>query len=112
MQSPSRATRRRFQHVLEFARRYLSAGWRLIPNHNIYRGYCTCRLHAACAHPGKHPRIADWSDATDGHAGNDPAIVERWITRWPWLNLGLATGHGLLALDIDPAHGGRAWLMT
>jgi hypothetical protein len=112
MQSPSWATRQRRQRALEFARRYLAAGWRLIPNHNIYRGHCTCRLRTACAHPGKHPRIAGWSDATAGQASNDPAIVEAWITRWPWLNLGLATGHGLLALDIDPAHGGRAWLRT
>jgi hypothetical protein len=96
--------------VLEFARRYLAAGWRLIPNHNIYRGRCTCRLQAACAHPGKHPRIAGWTDATAGQASNDPAVVAGWITRWPWLNLGLATGQGLLALDIDPAYGGLAWL--
>ncbi|HET7077131.1 MAG TPA: bifunctional DNA primase/polymerase [Chloroflexia bacterium] len=112
MQSPGQATRRRRQGVLEFARRYLAAGWRLIPNHNIYRGHCTCRRQAACAHPGKHPRIAGWTDATAGQASNDPAIVETWISRWPWLNLGLATGRGILALDIDPAHGGLAWLKT
>lgn len=109
MQSPSRATRRQCQRALEFARRYLAAGWRLIPNHNIYRGRCTCRLQTACAHPGKHPRIAGWTDATAGQASNDLVVVAGWITRWPWLNLGLATGHGLLALDIDPAHGGLAW---
>jgi hypothetical protein len=91
MQNPSRATRRRFQHVLEFVRRQIAAGGRLIPNHNIYRGRCTCRLKPACAHPGKHPRIAGWTDATAGPARNDPAVVERWITRWPGRNLGLAT---------------------
>jgi hypothetical protein len=109
---PSPATRRRFQRVLEFARRYLAAGWRLIPNHNIYLGRCTCRLKEACAHSGKHPRIAGWSDGTDSQASNDPQVVEGWLTQWPWLNLGLATGHGVLALDIDPAHGGLAWLET
>jgi hypothetical protein len=89
---PTPATRRRFQRVREFARRYLAAGWRLIPNYNIYRGRCTCRLKAACAHSGKHPRIAGWSDGTAGQASNDPQVVEGWLAQWPWLNLGLATG--------------------
>src|SRR5690348_12347618 len=112
MHRPSPATRRRYQRALEFAHRYLAVGWRLIPNHNVYLGRCTCRLKSACAHPGKHPRIAGWTDATDGQASNDLAIVETWISQWPWLNLGLATGQGILALDIDPAHGGLAWLKT
>ncbi len=107
---PGPATRRHHQRTLEFARRYLAAGWRLIPNHNIYLGRCTCRLKAACAHSGKHPRIAGWSDGTDGQASNDLQVVAGWIGQWPWLNLGLATGQGILALDIDPAHGGLAWL--
>lgn len=109
---PSSATQRRAARVTEFARRYLAAGWRLIPNHNIYLGRCTCRLKAACAHTGKHPRIAGWSDGTDNQASNDPQVVTGWIAQWPWLNLGLATGQGILALDIDPAHGGLAWLET
>lgn len=110
MQSP--ATRRRYDHVLAVALRYLTAGFRLIPNHNIYLGRCTCRLKEACTHTGKHPRIAGWSDGTNGQASNDPQVVQEWIARWPWLNLGLATGQGLLALDIDPAHSGLLWLET
>src|SRR5215211_2431121 len=103
------ATPRRQRSVLEFAQRYLAAGGRLIPNHNLYRGRCTCRLRAACSHPGKHPRIRGWSDGTGGAASADPTIVASWIARWPWLNLGLATGQGLLALDLDPAPGGLRW---
>src|SRR3954469_2846444 len=97
------------QGVLEVAHRYLAAGGRLIPNHNLYRGQCTCRQRAACTHPGKHPRIRGWSDDTGGAASADWAVVARWIARWPWLNLGLATGQGLLALDLDPAPGGFRW---
>src|SRR5262245_59177838 len=102
-------TLRRQRCVLECARRYLAAGGRLIPNHNLYRGHCTCRQKAACTHPGKHPRIAGWSAGTGGAASADPAIVAGWIARWPWLNLGLATGQGLRALDLDPAPGGLRW---
>src|SRR4051812_29691965 len=98
------------QRVLEFARCYLEAGGRLIPNHNLYQGHCTCRLREACSHPGKHPRIAGWSDGTGGAASADLAVVAGWISCWPWLNLGLATGQGLLALDLDPAPGGLRWL--
>src|SRR5215218_7557767 len=106
----SRSTTRQYQQgVLECARRYLAAGARLIPNHNLYRGRCTCWQRAACTHPGKHPRIAGWSDGTGGAASADLAIVAGWIARWPWLNLGLATGQGLLALDLDPAPGGLRW---
>jgi hypothetical protein len=36
-------------------------------------------------------------------------VVAGWIARWPGLNLGLATGQGLLALDLDPAPGGLHW---
>src|SRR3954447_15529207 len=102
-------TRPHQQALLECARRYLAAGARLIPNHNLYRGRCTCRLQAACTHPGKHPRIRGWSDGTGGAASVDPTTVASWIARWPWLNLGLATGQGLLAFDLDPAPGGLCW---
>jgi hypothetical protein len=68
----SRFTTRQHQHaVLECARWYLATGGRLIPNHNLYRGRCTCRLREACSHPGKHPRISGWSDGTGGAASGD-----------------------------------------
>ena len=40
----------------------------------------------------------------------DAATIRRWWTRWPGANVGLATGSGLLALDVDPRHSGDASL--
>jgi putative DNA primase/helicase len=39
-------------------------------------------------------------------ATSDPAAVTALWQRYPTANLGLATGHGLVAIDIDPRNGG------
>jgi hypothetical protein len=66
---------------------------------------CSCRRGAACDRPAKHPLVRHGvNDATC-----DPAKLERWWSRWPHANLGLATGVVFDALDVDgPA--GRATL--
>jgi hypothetical protein len=65
---------------------------------------CTCIDGAACAHPGKHPRIADWWRS----AAYKPSTIRRWWTAWPDANVGVLTGRrsGLVVLDIDPRNGG------
>jgi hypothetical protein len=35
-------------------------------------------------------------------------VIEGWFSRWPHANLGMVTGDGLLAIDIDPDRGGVA----
>lgn len=63
---------------------YVRHGWRVFP----------------CA--GKMPRLAAWPT----RATTDEATVRRWWRTWPTADIGIATGGGLLVLDIDPRNGG------
>ena len=59
-----------------------------------------------CLPRGKVPLVPHGClDAT-----SDARTIRRWWARWPGANLGLATGGGLLVLDVDPRHGGDAGL--
>ena len=42
-------------------------------------------------------------------ATTDPATIAAWWAECPAYNIGVATGSGLIVLDIDPAHGGGRW---
>jgi len=58
---------------------------------------CSCRRGTACDRPAKHPLVRHGlHDAT-----TKPAQLERWWSRWPAANLGLATGVVFDALDVD-----------
>jgi Bifunctional DNA primase/polymerase, N-terminal len=58
---------------------------------------CSCPRGPACDRPAKHPLVRrGLHDAT-----TSPAQLERWWSRWPAANLGLATGIIFDALDID-----------
>jgi hypothetical protein len=58
---------------------------------------CSCRQGAGCDRPAKHPLVRHGvNDATC-----DPGQLERWWSRWPTANLGLATGAVFDALDVD-----------
>ena len=39
-------------------------------------------------------------------ATSDPVQIHEWWTRWPDANVAIATGGGLVVLDVDPAKGG------
>jgi hypothetical protein len=81
---------------------YSRRTWRIIPLHSItVDGRCTCG-NERCSSPGKHPRTKNGvKDAT-----NDRETVLAWWQRDPDSNIGIATGKGLLVIDIDPRHGG------
>jgi hypothetical protein len=82
----------------------IELGWRVFPLHSIIDGACSCGS-AACTgtKPGKHPRTPRGClDATA-----DPAQIRAWWTQWPEANVGVATGGGLVVIDIDPRHGGE-----
>ena len=75
-------------------------GWRIFPCHSIVDGRCSCGK-ARCTSPGKHPRTKQgFKEAT-----NDPEQIRKWWTRWPTANIGLATGGGIAAFDIDGPEG-------
>jgi hypothetical protein len=58
---------------------------------------CSCSRGPGCDRPAKHPLVRHGiHDAT-----TNPAQLERWWSRWPQANLGLATGIVFDALDVD-----------
>lgn len=43
-------------------------------------------------------------------ATRDPVQIDRWLRRWPRCNWGIATGHRIVVVDIDPRSGGlESW---
>lgn len=89
--------------VLETALGYAARGWRVVANYTPKAdGTCDCHLGASCDSAGKHPRTMH--GALDG--STDPAITRRRFTIWP-ANVGVATGQGLVVLDVDPRNGGE-----
>ena len=86
--------------ALMYAAQY---GWRVFPLHSVDNGACTCG-DAKCTgtKPGKHPRTPKGClDAT-----TDTGTIRGWWERWPDANVGIATGGGLVVIDVDPRHGG------
>lgn len=81
--------------MLDHALQYAGRGWRVFPVHVSVGGACSCGRN--CGTPGKHPRIKAWQK----HATADPNQVAAWWTRWPDANIGLATGGGLVVIDVD-----------
>jgi Bifunctional DNA primase/polymerase, N-terminal len=62
---------------------------------------CSCHRGSSCDRTAKHPLVRHGiHDAT-----TSPAQLERWWSRWPQANLGLATGIIFDALDVDGAAG-------
>src|SRR5690625_4470421 len=79
-------------------------GWAVSPVHSIMNGRCTCGV--GCSSPGKHPITKNGVlDAT-----KDPAMIRRMWERYPWANIGVATGakSGFFALDVDGQTGEEA----
>lgn len=77
-------------------------GWRVFPLHfTDDAGLCSCGK-ADCGGPGKHPRTP--RGCLD--ASTEPDVIRGWWTRWPDANVGIATGRGLVVIDVDPRSGG------
>lgn len=79
----------------------IERGWRVFPLHSVEDGRCTCGS-GTCGGAGKHPR--NERGCTD--ATTDPGVIQGWWERWPDANVGIATGGGLVVIDVDPRHGG------
>ncbi|HEX8843070.1 MAG TPA: bifunctional DNA primase/polymerase [Pyrinomonadaceae bacterium] len=84
--------------ALEAARR----GFKVFPAHTITtEGACSCG-DAKCGNPGKHPISKGWQ----AQATRDPSRIRELWSKYPWANIGGATGQGIQAVDVDPRHGG------
>ena len=82
---------------------YTLRGWAVFPLHTPMSDGCSCGK-PGCEHVGKHPRAEHGlHDAT-----LDETTIRQWWARWPDANIGIVTGaaSGIVALDIDPRHGG------
>jgi hypothetical protein len=96
--------------LLDHARLYLALGFAVLPVHAaVERGgrlRCSCGRDD-CAHPAKHPVGRLVHNGWKGASRGAPA-VERWFADGRRLNLGIVTGaaSGIIALDVDPRHGG------
>ena len=89
---------------LRYALLYASKGWPVLPVHTVTAVGCSCR-NAECQNIGKHPRTPHGvKDAT-----TDEKTITAWFKKWPYANIGIATGmeSGLVVLDIDPRHDGK-----
>jgi hypothetical protein len=87
--------------LLEAALNYARQGWRTIPLHSFVDKYCTCE-NKACGSPAKHPLTANGVHG----ATTDEMTIRRWWNEADIANVGIATGNGLLVLDIDAKHDG------
>lgn len=82
---------------------YAARGWPVFPVHSIRRQgtQCTCGRRD-CGSPGKHPRTENGlKDAT-----TDERTIRGWWQRWPDAGVAIATGRGLVVVDIDVHKGG------
>jgi len=81
---------------------YAARGWAVFPLHSMVSGRCSCRRD--CSHPAKHP-IARHGVR---EATTDEGTIRSWWDRWPWANVGVATGADsrIVVIDVDPANGG------
>ena len=95
--------------VSELARRYARMGIAVLPLHWPVRHTaglrCSCGK-SDCESPAKHP-FAKLAAHGLRDASKDQSVVDRWFKNSE-LNVGIATGavSGIVALDIDPRHGG------
>ncbi|MER2266691.1 bifunctional DNA primase/polymerase [Methylobacterium oxalidis] len=88
--------------------RLIGYGLRVFPLQGVWRSptgqfVCTCGSEK-CQNPGKHP-LASLAPRGLKNATTCQSTVERWFTRAPAANVGLATGL-IIVLDVDPRHGG------
>jgi bifunctional DNA primase/polymerase-like protein len=83
--------------LLAAALSYAAAGIAVMPLYSPTDSGCTCAAGPGCSSAGKHPRLRHGLH----EASTDPGQVRRWWTRWPYANLGLATGNVLDVCDVD-----------
>lgn len=89
---------------LEWANKYCSLGWKIMPIYWITNdGHCSCSLES-CSSPGKHPMLKHGVL----EASNYTTIARSWWKKTPQGNLAVATGEesDMVVVDIDFKSGG------
>lgn len=89
---------------LESALALAAAGYRVFPATYAVDGHCSCGKDCGKPeeHPtGKHPAILKWQKL----ATTDEEQIRKWWQRRNY-NPAIATGKGLVVLDVDTRHGG------
>jgi hypothetical protein len=81
---------------------YTSMGWAVFPLHPVRNGRCAC-AYPDCDAAGKHPIPTRWQNTI-----SSPLAVAHLWPPGTRRGIGLATGRrsGVLAVDVDPRHGG------
>ena len=100
--------------ALDHALRYASQGLPVFPvwpalEFKPGRFVCGCPSGLRCRHPAKHP-LGSLARNGRNDATIDEAKIRDWWTVWPNANISIATGNGLVVVDIDPRHGGDVTL--
>ncbi len=80
-------------HAIELAER----GMRVFPLHNPENDGCSCGNPECGKNTGKHPRIYAWPNM----ATTDKELIAMWWKQWPDANIGIATGQGIVVIDLD-----------
>lgn len=98
------------QKTAKYGLYYSWNGFKVLPLHGIYvRGnkvVCQCAT-TNCQSPGKHP-VAWLTPNGLKDATSDSTLIKNWFGKFTNHNIGVLTGaaSGIIALDIDPRHGG------
>lgn len=82
--------------LLEAALQYAARGWRVFPCHTTISGTCSCGKDCG-RDAGKHPACRTGVRA----ATTAPDQIRTWWRRNPNFNIGLASGSGLVIVDLD-----------
>lgn len=93
---------------LDYALRYVAAGFKVLPLYHIVDGRCSCG-DPECRSPGKHPLVVREAHMFGGvhSATNDEHVLRQVFAANPDANIGLAIPDGMAAIDVDPRNGGE-----
>lgn len=94
--------------LLDYAQRYIDAGWAVLPLHGFVDGKCTCGK-SDCVSPGKHPRVV-WPNFQRGvqDATHDLNRFRQALEIFPGrCNIGIRPPEDVLVIDVDPRNGGE-----
>ena len=82
------------------AAKLAEAGFQVFPAYGVVDGRCECG-NPRCESPGKHPAVKGWRE----QASSDPRKVREWWYQHEGRNPAVATGNGLVVLDVDGKEG-------